>query len=79
MARITAKRRKRMKNSTFALPRERKYPIPDTSHARNALAQVAKYGTPSQQRRVRAAVHREYPSIQISGLTRPRRKKKTRR
>lgn len=77
MAKITTKRRKRMKNSTFALPAERKYPIPDASHARNALARVAQHGTPSEKRRVRAAVHRKYPSIQISGLT--RRKKKARR
>ena len=60
------KNRNRMKNSTFALPKERKYPIPDASHARNALARVAQNGTPSEKRRVRAAVHRKFPSIKIS-------------
>lgn len=60
------KNRNRMKNTTFALPKERKYPIPDASHARNALARVAQNGTPSEKRRVRAAVHRKFPSIKIS-------------
>jgi hypothetical protein len=61
------KNRNRMKSSTFALPKERKYPIPDASHARNALARVAQNGTASEKRRVRAAVHRKFPSIKISG------------
>lgn len=60
------KNRNRMKNTTFALPKERKYPIPDASHARNALARVAQNGTPSEKRRVRAAVHKKFPSIKIS-------------
>lgn len=60
------KNRNRMKSSTFALPKERKYPIPDASHARNALARVAQNGTPSEKRRVRAAVHRKFLSIKIS-------------
>ena len=60
------KNRNRMKNTTFALPKERKYPIPDASHARNALARVAQNGTASEKRRVRAAVHRKFPSIKIS-------------
>jgi hypothetical protein len=39
------------------------YPIPDESHARFALAMVAKHGTPAEKARVRAAVHKKYPSI----------------
>jgi len=30
--------RKKLKKSSFALPEEEKYPIPDIEHARNALA-----------------------------------------
>lgn len=62
MAKLKAKSRKRMKPSSFALPRKR-YPIHDKAHARNALARVAQHGSRSEQARVRAAVHRRYPSI----------------
>jgi hypothetical protein len=39
------------------------YPIPDESHARFALAMVAKHGTPEEKAKVRAAVRKKYPSI----------------
>ena len=61
MAKI--KRRSRVKTKNFALKRERKYPIPDKSHARNALARVAQHGSPSEKKRVRAAVTKKYPSL----------------
>jgi hypothetical protein len=63
MAKLSTKSRKRMKSSTFALPGKRKYPIPDKAHARNALARVAQHGTPAEKKKVRAAVHRKFPSI----------------
>lgn len=63
MARIKAKSRKRMKSSSFALPSKRKYPIPDKSHARNALARVAQHGTPAEKKAVRARVTKKYPSL----------------
>lgn len=55
-----------MKASTFALPKERKYPIPDAAHARNALSRVSQHGSPSDVKRVKAAVHKKFPSIKIS-------------
>lgn len=67
MARLTPRGRKRIKRSNFALPKERKYPIHDIAHARNALARVAQYGTASEKRRVRAAVARKYPSLRKRG------------
>lgn len=75
MARLTAKRRKRLKNSSFAIPKERKYPIYDRAHALNALARVSQYGTSAEKTKVRRAVHRQYPSINVTGLV----KKKTRK
>ena len=63
----TIKNRSRMKNSSFAIPSERKYPIPDISHARNALARVAQHGTPSEQRQVKNAGRRKFPSITSDG------------
>jgi len=63
MARLTAKQRKRMKPSSFALPRQRAYPINDIEHARMALAMVSKYGTDGEKSKVRRAVGDKYPSL----------------
>ena len=41
MARLTEKKRDSLKESTFGLPDERKYPMPDKAHARNAKARAA--------------------------------------
>lgn len=62
MARLTAKGRKRLKKSQFAGP-DRSYPDEDPSHARDALAMVSRYGDAEEKARVRAKVHRDYPSI----------------
>lgn len=72
MAKLTAKARQKLSSSQFALPGRGKgkggkgsgsYPIPDKSHARNALARVSQHGTPSEKATVRAKVHRKFPSI----------------
>ena len=55
--------RSKLKKSDFALPVEEKYPIPDISHARNALARVAQNGSEAEQKKVRAAVEKRYPSL----------------
>lgn len=41
MAKLTTKKRNKLKKSTFGLPGERKYPMPDKSHARNAKARAS--------------------------------------
>jgi hypothetical protein len=41
MATLDEKKRDKLKGSTFGLPDERKYPMPDKSHARNAKARAA--------------------------------------
>jgi hypothetical protein len=63
VAKLTAKKRNALKSSSFAEPGKRAYPIQDASHARNALARVSQHGTPAEKAKVRAAVHRKYPSI----------------
>jgi len=68
MARLTYKARKSMPKKQFALPAKKEggkggYPIPDKSHARNALARVSQHGSPAEKAKVRAAVHRKFPSI----------------
>ena len=40
MAKLTTAKRKNLKKSTFGLPGERKYPMPDRSHAANAKARA---------------------------------------
>jgi hypothetical protein len=69
---LNAAARKALPSTSFALPGQGKgpqgkgsgsYPIPDASHARNALARVSQHGNPSQQSKVRAAVHRKFPGI----------------
>ena len=41
MADLTEKKRDSLKSSEFGLPEERKYPMPDKSHARNAKARAS--------------------------------------
>ena len=41
MAELSTNRRKHLKDSQFGLPDERKYPMPDKVHARNAKARAA--------------------------------------
>jgi hypothetical protein len=63
MAKLTAAARKRIPKSSFALPKKDGYPIEDKAHARNALSRVSQHGSPAEKAKVRAAVHRKYPSI----------------
>jgi hypothetical protein len=60
---LTSEERDALPTSSFAIPEQRKYPIHDISHARNALSRVAANGTPDEKARVRAAVKRRYPGI----------------
>ena len=41
MAQLSEKKRDSIPSSQFGLPEERKYPMPDKSHARNAKARAA--------------------------------------
>lgn len=59
----STKERKKLGKKQFALPGKRKYPIPDKAHARNALARVAQNGTKAEQKKVKAAVRKRFPSL----------------
>jgi hypothetical protein len=72
MAKLTAKTRQSLPASDFALPGKGKgpkgagagsYPIPDKSHARNALSRVAQHGSGAEKARVRAKVKAKFPDI----------------
>lgn len=41
MAKLDTEQRNKLKKSTFGLPGERKYPMPDRSHAANAKARAS--------------------------------------
>ena len=41
MAQLTEKKRDSLKESQFGLPDEKKYPMPDKAHARNAKARAS--------------------------------------
>jgi hypothetical protein len=65
MAKLTTDERKKLPDSTFALPAERAYPIPDQSHAQNALSRVSQNGTDAQKAQVRAAVRNKFKSMAV--------------
>ena len=63
MAVLTAKQRKKLPKSDFAIPGKEKYPIPDKAHARDALSRVAANGTPEEIAQVKSAVKKKFPDI----------------
>ena len=64
---LTTKERKALPKGEFAIPNKApksgSYPIPDISHARNALARVAQHGGPAKQAKVRAKVYAKFPEL----------------
>lgn len=67
MAKMTARKRKRLPKSSFALPGKRKYPVDTKARARNALARVAQHGTAAEKKAVKSKVRKRYPSIAVGG------------
>lgn len=65
MARLTAKQRKAMPKSDFAVPEKApssgSYPIGDKKHARLALQMASKH--PEDAARIRRKVHDRFPGI----------------
>lgn len=62
--------RKQLSTSTFAVVKRnatghtvKKYPIPDISHARNALARVSQFGSPTEKAKVHHAVAAHFPAL----------------
>lgn len=63
MAKLTTKSRNNLPTTDFAIPSERKYPLPNESHAKNALARVSQFGTPAEKSRVEKAVYKKFPEL----------------
>ena len=62
MAKLTSGKRNALPAKAFAGP-DRSYPVNDMSHARNALSRVSQFGTAELKARVRAKVHKKFPTI----------------
>ncbi len=62
MVKLTAKKRNALPAKTFAGP-DRSYPIPDASHARNALARASQHAGPDLKAKIRAKVAKKFPGI----------------
>jgi hypothetical protein len=69
---LSAAQRQSLPKSSFALPGKGEgpkgagagsYPIPDASHARNALARVSQHGSSAEKAKVRAKVAAKFPGI----------------
>ena len=65
MANLTTAKRNALPNSAFAEPKERKYPIEDASHARNALSRSSQFGSEALQTKVKKRIVKKFPGIKI--------------
>jgi hypothetical protein len=68
---ISAAKRRSLKPSQFAYPRQRKYPIDTPKRARNALSRAAQSKTSGTYSHVAAAVRRKYGN-RIASVARKR-------
>jgi len=64
VSKLSPTARSKLSAKTFALP-GRRFPLPDASHARNALAR-AHYASPSEQATIKRKVKARFPSIDVS-------------
>ena len=76
MAKLTAKKRGRLKRSTFALPAKKsakrgspaarnRYPINDVAHARSAMSYASRPGntTTAQKRTIANKIRKKFPAL----------------
>lgn len=63
---LTARRRNALPDSAFVFPDDRSYPIDTPERARAALSRIEQFGSDDEIRRVRAAVRRRYPDMEVS-------------
>ena len=64
---LSTDERKALPDSAFVFPKERKYPINDIDHARAALSMGAQHATASEYAKIKAAVKKKYPEIDVGG------------
>ncbi len=63
MAKLTARARRKLPKSDFAIPSKApgpgSYPIPDKAHAAAAKSRVAQFGTPAEKKIVNAKANKK--------------------
>lgn len=64
MAKLSSGDRNALPAQDFAGP-DRSYPIPDASHARNALARSSEFAMPDLKEKIREKVRRKFPGIKV--------------
>lgn len=79
MAKLSSKKRNRLKSSQFALPGKRKDPIPDKSHAKAALTMGMRGASSSEKAEIRKRVHAKFPSVGASSRKKAKGKKMRKR
>jgi hypothetical protein len=62
MAKLSTSQRNSLPSSDFVFPKQRKFPVEDASHARNALSRASAKG-PAVEAKVRAKVKAKFPGI----------------
>lgn len=67
MAKLTADQRKTLSKKVFGLPEKApgpgSYPMPDRSHAANAMSRASANASPADQKRIRSKAHKMYPGM----------------
>ncbi|HVX90869.1 MAG TPA: DUF6582 domain-containing protein [Candidatus Paceibacterota bacterium] len=67
MGKLSAKQRNALPSSEFAEPGQRKYPLNNPAHARNALARASQHASPELRAKIKAKVRARYPNIAVEG------------
>lgn len=65
MGKLTAAERKKLPASAFAMPKQRKFPIEDAAHAKDALGRASARG-PAALKAVAKKVAKKFPAIDKS-------------
>lgn len=72
MSKLTTAKRKALPKKDFAVPSKKTaknpagrggYPVNDATHARNALARVSQFGSPTEKAAVKRKVAKKFPGI----------------
>lgn len=66
MAKLNASKRNALPDSDFAGP-DRSFPVEDAGHAKAALSRAAA-NAPGLVTKIRAKVHRNFPTMKLRGL-----------
>ncbi len=65
---LSAKQRRMLPRSAFALPEKRAYPVRNEKEAHAALSYGARFASKGEYRRIENTVHRRFPDIKIHRL-----------